>query len=307
MKARVHFCIVMPVKNDSRSAGYLVQQLNEKFKEAQIGISIYMVDDASSKVEHELLRSIEKNNQNVYLVQTKARLGHQRALLMGVRESSAQRGSYSNLILMDSDGEDKAEHAVKLAKYLLENQDLEVVFSQRGKRQSTKSFVLLYSAFSRLFRQFTGVPLDVGNFMAIKGDWVKILLNLPHVSNHIAMSAQRYAPNSHKVRNDRGTRYLGKSKMNFSGLALHGYGAISVYADIILSRILLVAIPAGMIAILSSVVLVLMKFFGFANFLQGWVSTVSLFLLGFGLLTVIQLITTTLILLSIQKTDNERH
>jgi predicted nuclease of restriction endonuclease-like (RecB) superfamily len=296
----------MPVKNDARSAGYLVQQLNESFKEAQISISIFLVDDASSKVENALLRSIEKDNQNVCLVQTKARLGHQRALLMGVRESSAQRGSYSNLILMDSDGEDKAEHAVKLAKYLLENQDFQVVFSQRGKRYSSRSFVVLYSLFSRLFRRLTGVPLDVGNFMAIKGDWVKILLNLPHVSNHIAMSAQRYAPNSHKVLNDRGSRYLGKSKMNFSGLALHGYGAISVYADIILSRMLLVAIPSGLIAILSSVVLALMKFFGLANFLQGWVSIVSLFLLGFGLLTVIQLVTTTLILLSIQRNDNEQ-
>ncbi len=297
----------MPIKNDANSARYLVQQLFNVFQDTRFHLSIFLIDDASDEAENKLLKQIASQHQHVHLVETEARLGHQKALLVGIREVSLRFNTVPNLVLMDSDGEDKPEDAVKLANSLLDDEYVRVVFSQRGKRESPRTFKVLYAVFSATFRRLTGVPLDIGNFMSIRGSWVKVLLDLPHVENHISMSAKRYSPSFHMIRNDRGARYVGKSKMNLAGLALHGYGAVTVYADLIMSRLLLLAIPAGSIAIIAALVLILMKIFGFASFLQGWVSIVSLFLLGFGFMTVIQLLTTTLVLLSIQKDRKERY
>jgi hypothetical protein len=69
---------------------------------------------------------------------------------------------------------------------------------------------------------------------------------------------------------DRGPRYAGRSKMNFVGLALHGFKALMVFAEDVLVR---VGIACALIAALSIVgggTAILLKLIGLAT--PGWFS-----------------------------------
>jgi hypothetical protein len=77
-----------------------------------------------------------------------------------------------------------------------------------------------------------------------------------------------------KVETDRGARFAGKSKMGFVSLVVHGLSAITVYADVVLVRLLL---ATGLLA--GSAFLGLFAVIGVRLFtneaIPGWTSNVA--------------------------------
>jgi hypothetical protein len=76
----------------------------------------------------------------------------------------------------------------------------------------------------------------------------------------------------------RGERYGGGSKMNFLALAVHGLSAISVYIDLTLIRVILVAVAVGAVTVAALATVVFLKLFtGLA--VPGWASFMGVSLL----------------------------
>lgn len=69
---------------------------------------------------------------------------------------------------------------------------------------------------------------------------------------------------------DRGPRYAGKSKMNFVGLALHGFRALMVFAEDVLVRVGIACSLVAVATILGSVLAIGLKLAGVAT--PGWFS-----------------------------------
>jgi len=69
---------------------------------------------------------------------------------------------------------------------------------------------------------------------------------------------------------DRGPRYAGQSKMNFVGLALHGFRALMVFADDVLVRVGIACSGVAVLSLVGSAVAIMLKLLGFAT--PGWFS-----------------------------------
>ena len=138
-----------------------------------------------------------------------------------------------------------------------------------------------------------------GNFFAIRSNWIPTFMEIPTSTNHASVSIIRYCPEFEMVTLNRSKRFEGKSKMNLASLALHGYGALAVYADIVFSRLLiLVALIATMLYSTGGIIF-LIKIFRSDLLLPGWSSNVILILIGFATLLLFNFFSSTLLLLKI--------
>ena len=295
MQIKQSVLAVIPVFNDSASAMRLCDELLEVFSKSPYNFNILLVDDGSSTNEMKSLLEIVKLSK-ISIVSNNKRMGSQAAIHFGIISAAAEYATY-NILVMDADGEDKPEDALILADELFKDANSLAILAQRGYRSAGLKFRIGYKIFKVLFKLITNVNLDIGNFAIIRNTWIHTLVNIPTAKNHISMNVIRYCPEYKKIRFNRGKRYSGKSKMNFSNLTLHGYAALSVFADVAFSRILLGASLLISFFYFSGLTLIGIKLFVKNSFITGWTSSIVTILLGMGTLLIIQVFTSTLLLI----------
>ena len=72
---------------------------------------------------------------------------------------------------------------------------------------------------------------------------------------------------------NRGKRYAGASKMNFTSLILHGLGAIAVFLEQVASRLLILSFTLILVAIIVIIAIIGIRYF--TNLaIPGWASTI---------------------------------
>jgi hypothetical protein len=105
---------------------------------------------------------------------------------------------------------------------------------------------------------------------------------MPELWNHLAASILKSKLPVEKVSIARAKRFFGSSKMNFNNLVLHGLGAMSVFTDLIFSRILFfLLIVVICLGLLIALVLYLKFWTAFA--IPGW-ATMSAGFLALGIM-----------------------
>jgi len=185
-------------------------------------------------------------------------MGSQRAIALGLREA-ASRDAVDAVVVMDADGEDRPEDIPKLITVLDENPDT-IVVALRAKRSEGVLFSVLYAAYKLMFRVLTGKVINFGNFSIIPAAALERLVQTPEVLNHLAAAYVRLPLPLRSVPTDRGKRYAGRSNMNLPSLVLHGIGAMSVFADILFSRLLIACAGLAGLSVLAVVAVVAVRF-----------------------------------------------
>jgi len=292
--SRKKLTVLMPCLNDSKSLKSLCLDLHTNLAAQDYFYKIVISDDGSSPSELASLREFQSNSENIILLEGKYKTGHQSAILRGL--DYIAKNLPSDVVVMDSDGEDMPSHVLILLKKI-NSVNARIILAKRGHRYSGFKFVLLYKLFNLPFRALTGHKLQTGNFMAISEEWVPWVTQLPSVNNHVSASILRYCPNIDFVTLDRGIRYFGKSKMNLASLSLHGYGALAVYADLALSRLVIGVSAFGLSLLSASLILVVLKFTTDVISIPGWTSILVLQLFSLSIITLLQAITSTLVIL----------
>jgi hypothetical protein len=299
-KGKLDLAVVLPCLNDSASLAKLVSELVPILNALRRKFVIYICDDGSTNEELDRFRQLSDRYPEVDVLIGDFKSGHQNAILRGLMKIEQGNSPLPDVIIMDADGEDNPEHVPQLLNQL-QNSNIKAVLAKRGIRHSGVKFALMHKAFNFPFKLLTGKKLETGNFMAIKGEWLPTLLKLPSVANHVSTTIIRFAPKVETFTFDRNKRYFGKTKMNLSSLSLHGFGALAVYAEIALSRLI---IGTSILAILLgsiSLILVCFKTFTDANFLPGWTSSAVIQILSLTIITVFQALTTTIVILWTKK------
>lgn len=259
------FAVVMPVYEDQEASTRLIRELHAKYGDRAY---IVAVDDGSinQPVHIEVLESI--GLQGV-VIQLKRNVGHQRAIAIGLNYVSEQLPDIGCTVVMDSDGEDTPQSILQLVEPLNSPQ-IDVVVAQRKSRVETWRFKLFYLVYKCLFQFLTGRKISFGNFMALKPDAVKRLAAMQELWMHIAGCVLTSKLRIHTLPIDRGPRFAGKSKMNFVGLALHGFRALMVFAEDVLVRVGIICAFVAAATVLASVTAIGLKLAGFAT--PGWFS-----------------------------------
>lgn len=274
----INLHIVTPVYNDWDSFIVLVERLESVLSKAGLSASIIVVDDCS----HTTIRQQDMVNiqlraiRTIELVRLGCNMGHQRAIAIGMA-LAAKRKEVSQVVVMDSDGEDRPEDVVALVERASEG-DTGIVCAQRGKRSENLSFKLFYNFYKFLFLIMTGKVIDFGNFMIIDKNSLISLVYNPNLWNHLAAAVVHSRVPIERLNTHRGTRFSGQTKMNSVSLFIHGLSAISAFFDVFLVRLLCSLGVTMLCALFASIIVVLVRFFSDLA-IPGWATNV----LGFAL------------------------
>jgi hypothetical protein len=223
------------------------------------------------------------------IVRLRRNVGHQRAIAVGINYV-ADRLPDATVVVMDSDGED-VPATIPLLLEELGRPDVDLVVARRQQRRESLAFQAFYHVYRAIFWLLSGRRIRFGNFMAFKPAGLKRLAAMPetwiHVASSVLMSRLRIAFRPI----DRGQRYAGQSKMNFSSLVLHGVRALMVFAEDVLVRVCIVCAAIAFASVAMIALTVILKLVGFAT--PGWFSValgiLILVLLQTGALTLMTL------------------
>jgi hypothetical protein len=270
--------IVCPVYYDVESFLLLKEKLLVAAKE-QLGVapnrvSFAVLDDsAGHDTDMDRLRAF----RDVTVIEPPFNLGHQRAIVFGLRTIRSQLADTDVVITLDSDGEDRPEDLGRLIGPLLADPDdiRKVMLALRTKRRTTIRFKALYLFFRILFRLLTGTSVRTGNYAAYRGWLAKRMVAHPYFDLCYSSTLLTLNLDLNYVPCERGSRYAGKSRMGYARLVMHGLRMLMPFIDRITIRaLLLFSISLGLAVVLSLVVIGVRVFSDAA--IPGWATSTLL-------------------------------
>lgn len=278
--------VVTPIFEDADASRCLFHELADVFRGE---VFVVAVDDGSVCQPVDV-SGISAAGLDGLVIRLKRNVGHQRAIAVGLSYVATKLSYANRIVVMDSDGEDVPLSIMELLRPL-EAMDVDVAVARRRSRVETLRFRLFYIVYKWLFRLLTGRKINFGNFIALKSASLKRIVAMQELGIHVAgcvlLSKLRIA-----VRPiDRGSRYAGRSTMNFVGLVLHGFKGLMVFAEDVLVRVGIACALVAALSLLGVAVAIFLKVFGYAT--PGWFSIA----LGILLLVFLQTGALTLVIL----------
>ncbi len=275
--------IVIPCFNEWEALRLLIPRIFRVLAGSHWRPVILVVDDASTEpLPADWPPSVE-------ILHLRCNLGHQRAIALGLYQMYSFSGA-SAVIVMDGDGEDRAEDLPALLEEFELGQRKEIVFAARGKRMESAVFQFFYSVYRWLHVALTGIEVRVGNFSILPRTALTRLMAVSDLWNHYAAAVYRARlPHRRRVL-DRGRRLAGKSKMNFVSLMVHGFTAMSVFSDQVGARVLAASAALSVSTALAAGVCWLLGLQGWATSAVGWMGIFAVQALTFAVLFVFTIV-----------------
>lgn len=268
-------CLVTPVFNDWEALGQLLSDLDTTFETAGIVLDVVVINDGSTSGAPAKLEGPRKIVRDVRIINLRANVGHQLAIAAGLNYAYRHK-KFDAALIMDSDGEDRPSDAIKLVQAWRANPD-HLIVAERAKRSESTAFKLFYFFYRTIFRLLTGQSISFGNFSLIPAALLPAVLNRPELMHHIAATLLRAKLPVGRVPTKRGVRYAGNSQMNMPALVLHAVGALSVFSDVLFSRILIASAALGVLCGAGSAFVAFLRLFTDLAF-PNWATTVISFL-----------------------------
>lgn len=252
--------VVAPIYRDWASASQLCRELDALCVGLDgAAVRVLLVDDGSpdgragwQPVPMTSLRGID-------VLVLKRNLGNQKALATALCHVHAHLPCDAVLV-MDGDGEDRPEDAVKLIRMAMAGPP-RLIFAERRRRLETPLFRAGYHFYRWLHRVLTGVPVRVGNFSVLPAGALARLTCTSEMWNTYVGAVFRSRLPLDFVPIQRGKRYGGRSHMDLVALVHHGLSGIAVFHDVVATRILL-ATAFGMTLVAAALMAVLGIRFG---------------------------------------------
>lgn len=281
--------VVTPVYEDRAASSILFGELR---KSQGSETFIVAVDDGSVRQPLQI-SSIENAGLKGVVIRLRRNVGHQRAIAIGLNYVAETMPETAIAVTMDSDGEDVPATISELVGPLTSD-EVDVVVAKRKGRTESFQFQFFYLIYKAVFQLLTGRQINFGNFMAFKPSALARVVATPEIWIHVAGGVLISKMRVERTPIDRGSRYAGRSKMNFSGLVLHGFRALMVFAEDVLVRVCIVCALAAALAAFGIILSVILKFVDFAT--PGWFS------IALGILVLVLFQTGTLTLMTLMLT-----
>jgi len=281
--------ILMPVYNDWDSAKELIVKIDSCIRNTTFQFSLLIVNDGSTvPFPDNLVDSSLDSIMNIHLLYLRRNLGHQRAIAVALTYIF-QSYPCKAIIVMDADGEDRPEDILSLVNLCSENNFSKIIFAERSRRIENLFFIFFYRCYQALHRILTGYSIRVGNFSIIPFIFLSPLVVSSDLWNHYAASVFRLKIPYSMRPTSRGKRISGTSKMSFVSLVIHGLSAISVYGEIVGTRVLFAAFAINALLFVMLILIFFIRFFTvFA--VPGWATYSS----GILIIIFLQILATTI-------------
>jgi hypothetical protein len=251
--------VVTPVYNDWQVFRLLLEQLDAELLRANRTASVIAVDDGSdtaadfSGLTFSAIRTLE-------VLRLRRNLGHQRAIVVALAYVEAHVPCAA-VVVMDADGEDRPSDVLRLVDEWRKASGDKLVFALRSRRSEGLPFRGFYALYRALFKLGTGQAIRVGNFSLVPRPVLRRLVAVSEIWNHYASGVQRAKVPCVFLPTDRGKRLAGRSKMSFVSLVTHGMSAMSVHAETIGTRMLVLTLALACAIVLAMGVVVGVRIF----------------------------------------------
>ncbi len=227
--------IVTPLFNDWDCLYKLVEDVRKVLSPTQFADYRFVVVNDCSSLE---VDASKLAGHPVEIINLNKNLGHQKSIAIGV--SYLNKNTEQDLVVvMDVDGEDKPEHLPILLEEAIKGKANEIVFARRTKRKESFFFKIFYKIYKYIFVFLTGKVINFGNYSVIPKSLLDKVAHISDIWNHYPGGVIRSRLLYKSVGLERGERYTGKSKMNYTSLVIHGLSAVAVYVDTVSVRLLI--------------------------------------------------------------------
>jgi hypothetical protein len=237
--------LLIPVFDDWEAAGLLCRELDRASDSVtRASIRIYLVDDGSSTAPPaDAFAWPARAVRSIASIRLRRNVGHQRAIALGLAYLYDQTDSSAALV-MDGDGEDKATDAIALVHQHLSD-PTRIIFASRRRRLEGQVFKIGYALYRVCHRVLTGIEVRIGNFSIVPRHLVAAIVVSSESWSHYAASVVKARLPFTTVPLDRGERLAGRSRMNYVTLVTHGLSAMSVFRELVGTRLLLASTAAA--------------------------------------------------------------
>jgi hypothetical protein len=248
--------VLIPIYNDWAAAGLLLPRLDQVLADTNLTADVLLIDDGSTTgIPADWPGHDWRALDCIEVLALRRNVGHQRAIAIALAFVERHR-SPDVVVVMDGDGEDAPEDVPRLLACLHENERSTVVFAERTRRSESVLFRVFYALYRWAHRLLTGIPVRVGNFSAIPFRLLRRLVVVSELWNHYAAAVFKARLPRASVPSERAPRLAGKSRMNYVDLVMHGLSALSVHAELVGVRLLVVTaivVSAMVSALLATV------------------------------------------------------
>jgi polyisoprenyl-phosphate glycosyltransferase len=267
--------LIVPVYNDWSSFRILLRELDQVAANLPFRIFVTAVDDGSTEEPPASFNSFSdlQHLAGAEILHLAGNMGHQRAIAIGLCQTVTD-DDFDAVLIMDADGEDSPQSIEKFIASIGQRTDFCIV-AQRKKRTEKALFKASYLLYKTIFKLVTGKTINFGNFSLLSRSYARRLVMVPDLWNNLPAAILRSRLPIISVPLDRGRRYTDASKMNFTSLIVHGLSGISVYADTIFVRLLLLTIFLLTFGTISVATVLTLRLFFPPHATPGWATTVT--------------------------------
>ena len=206
----------------------------------------FVVVDDSAGTDPELshLHALD----DVEVVTAPFNLGHQRAIVHGLRLLVDRIDDDDLVVTMDSDGEDIPADVARLLQ-ALDAERVPLALARRTQRAESLLFRVMYTVFRVAFRSLTGTTVRSGNFAVQRGDSLRATIGHPAFDLCYSSSLLALRRPTAMVPCARGERFAGRSRMNPQSLMAHGVRMLLPFAERIAVRAMALAAVTGVVLV----------------------------------------------------------
>ena len=286
--------IIAPFYNEGENILQFIYEGKKVIHNCTENIVCLLINDGSTDNTLEMAREVLPEGNSFHILDLPWNVGHQAAIKKGIQHVLKEFEGITNILVLDSDGEDD----VRFIPQMLEYTGHDKVLVERGKRNEAWSFRMLYRLYKILFKLVTGQNIGHGNFSMLSR---RVALKVANTKwSHFGVFISKCRGSEQRLICDRRARYSGNSKMNKTSLIMHGLMSLVEHADNIVVRLFKII---GAISILVFALIVYALYHKYAgSSLPGWTSLIFI-VSGFSFLTLSSTVVLALLLINIKNSN----
>ena len=241
--------VLIPIYNDWAAVSLLLIELDHVLTSSDLRARILLVDDGSTDAAPgTIAESSFDALEQIHILSLRRNMGHQRAIAIALAYAH-EHLTPAAVIVMDGDGEDSPADVPKLVERLNATGENLVVFAERRRRSESVWFRWCYALYRWCHLLLTGIPVRVGNFSIVPAQQLERLVVVSELWNHYAAAVMKARIPHDTIPTARARRLCGPAQMSFVGLVAHGLSALSVHAETMGARLLVLTMAGGVVLV----------------------------------------------------------
>jgi len=262
--------VVVPCMNEAEGLQQTHQHIVRVLEQAPVKFEVIYVDDGSTDSTPEILRTVQRNDSRVRVIQLSRNFGHQVAITAGLEHSTGDA-----VVVIDGDLQDPPEVILEfIAKW---SDGYDVVYGVRTERDGESSFKKWSAkAFYRFFSHMsdTRMPLDTGDFRLMDRRVVNAFLSMPERDRFVRGMVSWLGFSQVAVPYHRASRLAGKTKFSLFKMLRFALDGIFSFSILPLRLATWTGFAASGVAVAGIVAILLERFFNVPGLVRGWSSAV---------------------------------